>query len=37
MSDIVGEGDISLSWVWFVVGLIVVIILTYMGVLPWGV
>jgi len=37
MSGIVGENDFPSSLVWFVIGFVVVVILIYLGVLPWGV
>jgi len=37
MSGIVGEKDFPSSIVWFVIGFIIVCILLYLGVLPYGV
>ena len=37
MSGIVGERDFPSSLAWFVVGFIIVCVLLYLDVLPWGV
>lgn len=34
MSGIVGEKDFNLSWLWFIIGLGVICILLFLGVLP---